>query len=72
MSVTGENTQFFGFVYIPYGQLNLQGNTSGGANGAQFSKGILTYSLYLKGQSWQLQFVPENAVQPSLTTELQN
>jgi Flp pilus assembly protein TadG len=71
-SVTGNNNQFFGVIYVPYGQMYVQGNTSGGV---QFSRGIVTYSAYLgsadgSANSWQFSFDPDAFVQYMPTTEL--
>jgi hypothetical protein len=64
---------FHGLIYVPYGQIYLEGNTTGGS--VDFSKGIITYSLYLGSDqqganSWQFNFDPDLPVQPALTTEL--
>ncbi|MCC7209637.1 MAG: hypothetical protein IT323_20170 [Anaerolineae bacterium] len=66
------NTQFHGIIYVPWGQINFHGNTSGGSNARQFSEGVLTYSVYLDGNSWQFQFNPQVWVQPIPATELNN
>ncbi len=75
--VVGNDNQFHGIIYVPYGQSYFEGNTSGGANAAAFSKGVVTYSAYLgsrdaSANSWQFDFDPTMFVQPFPSTELNN
>lgn len=63
------NTQYHGITYVPWGQIYFSGNTSGGSN---FSEGVITYSVYLNGNSWQFLFNPDVWVQPFPSTELIN
>jgi len=63
----GNNTQFHGIVYVPYGQIFFDGNTSGGQD---FSDAVITYSVYLNGNSWQFNFDPNKLVWPVPSTEL--
>jgi len=66
------NTQFHGLVYVPFGQIYFHGNTSGGSASPQFSQGVVTYSVYLDGNSWQFQFNPALFVDPLPATERNN
>jgi Flp pilus assembly protein TadG len=66
------NSQYHGTIYVPWGQIYFHGNTSGGTATGQFSEGVLTYSVYLDGNSWQFQFNPQVWVQPIPATELNN
>jgi Flp pilus assembly protein TadG len=61
------NTQYKGIVYVPYGQIAFIGNTSGGKD---FSEALVTNSLFMDGNSWQLRFAPNPFVRPEFTTEL--
>jgi Flp pilus assembly protein TadG len=63
----GNNTQFHGIVYVPHGQIYFDGNTSGGRD---FSDAVITYSVYLNGNSWQFNFDPSKLVWPIPSTEL--
>lgn len=63
----GNNTQFHGIVYVPFGQIFFDGNTSGGKN---FSDAVVAYSVYLNGNSWQFDFNPNKLVWPVPATEL--
>lgn len=64
------NSQYHGIIYVPYGQINFSGNTAGGGTERQFSDGVVTYSVYLSGNSWQFKFDPLVWVQPIPATEL--
>lgn len=63
------NTQYHGITYVPWGQIYFSGNTAGGVD---FSEGVVTYSVYLNGNSWQFRFNPDAFVQPFPSTELVN
>lgn len=63
----GNNTQFHGIVYVPFGQIFFDGNTSGGQD---FSDAVVAYSVYLNGNSWQFNFDPSKLVWPVPATEL--